>query len=267
MNRNCPICHEETASSTKLATTRWDVMACGGCGMTYLRNAPSQEELEAAYDWSKTRSSERSERRKRRKFYYAMSDSLKKMKRMKRRGRRKEIVFIERYAPRAGGKLLDIGCADGGTLKQVDGEKWVPFGIEPSPSLVEKANAYCQPLGGMVLQDVGVTGLPRLADERFQCIMMRSYLEHEAFAKDVLNGARAAMAPEGRLIIKVPNYACWNSKLRGPGWPGVRYPDHVNYFRPKDLQRIVSEAGFSNIYFPLHFRLPTSDNMWMIAAP
>jgi hypothetical protein len=265
MKRDCPVCESPESVSSPLATSEWEVVTCSGCGMTFLKNAPDQVELESSFDWAEQRTDVRSNRRKKRRAYYLISDSLKKLKYLIRGSTRKELEFVGRYGPDEGGNLLDLGCADGGTLKSLDHNRWVPFGVEPSPSLAAKANEYCQPKGGRVIQDTSVKALGGFEEGLFSCIMMRSYLEHEAYVKEVLVGAYRVMRSGACLIVKVPNYACWNARLRGQGWPGVRYPDHVNYFRPQDLRRAMTNAGFTMVRFPWGFRLPTSDNMWLVA--
>ncbi len=265
MERSCPICGDASATASPLATTQWQVVRCAHCGMTYLKNPPAQHDLMDEFDWAKTRQSERKKRRQERRAYYLVSDGLKYLKGWIRGRTRKEIQLI-RHCAAGGGNFLDVGCADGGTLRQLDFTKWKPFGIEPSPSLAQRADEFCRPHGGAVRQAVAVAGLADWPVGHFQCVMMRSFLEHETHVAEVLRLARQALAPGGVLIIKVPNYGCWNSRLRGAGWPGVRLPDHVNYFRPGDLRRALATAGFPGTQFPWWRRLPSSDNMWAVAV-
>lgn len=67
------------------------------------------------------------------------------------------------------------------------------------------------------------------------------------------------------MILKLPNYASWNRMIRGKRWCGYRFPDHVNYFTPRALRRILELNGFEVAWFRWRDRLPTSDNMWCVA--
>ena len=58
-----------------------------------------------------------------------------------------------------------------------------------------------------------------------------------------LGGVRHALASGGAAIIKVPNYASLNRHVMGRRWCGFRWPDHVNYFTPASLERLVRQAG------------------------
>jgi hypothetical protein len=72
------------------------------------------------------------------------------------------------------------------------------------------------------------------------------------------------LKPGGLALIKVPNAACWNAHLRGRRWPGVRHPDHVNYFTSRHLEQLVRASGFDECRFEWSSLLPTSDNLWAV---
>jgi hypothetical protein len=80
----------------------------------------------------------------------------------------------------------------------------------------------------------------------------------------VLEETRRVMRPGARIIIKVPNYDSWNRRLRGAKWCGFRFPDHVNYFTPETMTRLVKKAGMRVVRFGMGDRMPTSDNMWLV---
>ena len=111
------------------------------------------------------------------------------------------------------------------------------------------------------------TGLSQMPDKFFSGIVMKSYLEHETAPLKVLLETRRALKPDGKLIIKVPNYRSLNRNLRGVNWSGYRFPDHVNYFDPTSLARLVTHAGFQverNNWLD-HF--PLNDNLYLMARP
>ena len=93
---------------------------------------------------------------------------------------------------------------------------------------------------------------------------MQSYLEHEINPQEVLKGAFRVIKKSGFVIIKVPNFNCWNRYLRKENWCGFRFPDHVNYFTSNTLKKMVLDAGFLIHQFNLADQSPLSDNMWMV---
>ena len=78
--------------------------------------------------------------------------------------------------------------------------------------------------------------------------------------------AQGVIAPDGVLIIKVPNYGSVNRRVFGRRWCGFRFPDHMNYFTPESLVRLCAECGLGVRAFSWLDRLPTSDNMWLVAG-
>ena len=262
-NRACPICESQQVVPSRFSKGNWKVGVCLECGMIYLTNPPEQQALMDEFAWEKTKLIERKKRREKRAVYYFFSDGVKKIRATIRRGSRKEVRLLEKLRP-SGGRLLDIGCADGGTLACLDEKHWKPYGIEPSPGLAARADTLCGEFGGHVVKETAVGGLPLFESNFFDALMMRSFLEHEVHVTEVLGEVCRVLKPEGFAIVKVPNAACWNAKLRGSGWPGVRHPDHVNYFTPRHLRRVIEQAGFARIKFPWTWRFLTSDNMWLV---
>jgi SAM-dependent methyltransferase len=69
-------------------------------------------------------------------------------------------------------------------------------------------------------------------------------LEHLYDPRAYLESARELLRPNGRLIVQVPNAASWQFRLLGPRWNGVDVPRHLTDFRARDLEALLSAAGF-----------------------
>ncbi len=264
--RACPVCGGGASRPHAFSEGSWQVRQCCGCGMVFLGNPPAQTTLHDEHAWEHTKLSERAKRREGRRVYYCFSDGLKKLKHLIRGQGRCEVRKIRRLCPR-GGSVLDIGCADGGTLLALSKEGWKLFGIEPSPALAAASGECCAAHGGRVECATAVEGLTRFPDAHFDLVVMRSYLEHETHAAAVLREVVRVLKPCGHALIKVPNAACWNARLRGVRWPGVRHPDHVNYFTARHLKRLLRDSGFARCRLHIIAALPTSDNLWATASP
>lgn len=263
--RNCPVCNAvERKPLPDWSQEHWRIVECARCAMVYLENPPPQEALKAEHDWEGSKASERAKRREGRAVYYFFSDGLKRIRGFFQRFRSlpKEIRYIVTFSP--GKRVLDVGCGEGATLRNLP-EGYVPYGIEPSPGMCARANDIFAKRGGACIHDVAVGGFSRIAGVKYDFVVMRSFLEHDSEAMATLKAAHAALSEKGGVLIKVPNLDCWNAKLRKTGWPGMRYPDHVNYFTPATLTQMLQNAGYSRIHMPLHWRLPTSDNLWAVA--
>ncbi len=146
-------------------------------------------------------------------------------------------------------------------------ESYIPYGIEISQELSQIASKRFTARGGDVIQGDALTGLSQASQGKFSGVIMTSYLEHEVHPREALLLALKVLRTDGKLIIKVPNYGSWNRYLRGEQWCGFRFPDHVNYFTPRLLVKLLNETGYETLQFNLSDHLPTSDNMWIVAAP
>ena len=229
--------------------------------MVYLENPPAYEDLKQELAWERTFAEESIARRERSPVLYKLGRMPKAL--VQRVFKRDKLSALVRtfVVP---GKVLDVGCGWGHTLETLPAE-YTPCGIEISVELSAVAQARFAPRGGFCVAADGLSGLRGMDAGLFAGVIMTSYLEHEVQVREVLRETARVMQPHARLIVKVPNYASWNRHLRGARWCGFRYPDHVNYFTPRHLERLMQQSGFRVVRFRVGDRMPTSDTMWMVA--
>lgn len=264
IHRNCPACNQpgDQLAPLPYGNDQWPIKACAFCGFVYLSKAPVYERLSEEFAWEHTSEAERKVREQREPIKQSISRVLKSFRRDVLK-RDKLGDLMRRYAPQ--GNVLDIGCAGGGFLAQLPAQ-YTPYGIEISSQLSADAAAIVNPRGGTMTHDNALNGVRTLPENHFQCVVMSSFLEHEIDPTGLLTGIKRILALGGIVIIKVPNYACWNRHIRSEKWCGFRLPDHVNYFTPQSLQILVQSAGLSVIKFSVRDKHPLSDNMWMVAG-
>ena len=88
----------------------------------------------------------------------------------------------------------------------------------------------------------------------FAGITMFHVLEHLHDPRAYLAAARELLAPDGRLVVQVPNAASWQFRLLGRRWNGVDVPRHLFDFRDRDVERLLEACGFEVVrrkYFSL----------------
>jgi hypothetical protein len=69
-------------------------------------------------------------------------------------------------------------------------------------------------------------------------------LEHLYDPAAYLHTAHELLVADGRLIVQVPNAACWQFLLLGERWAGIDVPRHLTDFRAADLDRLLDSCGF-----------------------
>jgi SAM-dependent methyltransferase len=73
-------------------------------------------------------------------------------------------------------------------------------------------------------------------------ITMFHVIEHLYDPASYLYAAGELLAPGGRLIVQVPNAACWQFLLFGDRWNGLEVPRHLVHFRLKDLETLLDNC-------------------------
>lgn len=251
MHRACPLCGA-TDGREVLARPPWRLIECADCGLAYLPEYPSEERIDADFDWDESFRRERFERWMRNPFMRAWTMSMLMLK-PSREGR--AMRLIHRYAP--AGRMLDIGCGDGRLLARAAALGYDVLGVEPSAKMASKAARRI----GRERVHVGRVSEFDLPDASFDLVVTVSYMEHEPAPLLALQRMRRLLKPGGVCVHKTPNYSTWLRKILGQRWSGYRWPEHVQYFTPTTLGRLINSAGFETVAAHA-FQL--SDNFWMI---
>jgi SAM-dependent methyltransferase len=260
LHRHCPQCYTDNQSLKRLPASpkRWPIKHCPHCGFVYLERAATYEELKKDFAWEKTSAQESARRQEAEPVVTKLSQAAKTFRKKKLK-RDKLPILIQAHIP--AGRVVDIGCADGNTLSRLPTHHQ-KIGIEISSALAAKVSRRL-PEAHIVHADA-LSGLQSLPADHCSGVIMSAFLEHEAEPQLLLSEALRVLQPLGTVIIKVPNYGSWNRRVRGKKWCGFRFPDHVNYFTPSTMRRMVTQLGFSIKKFSFIDRLPTNDNMWIV---
>ncbi|WP_151639305.1 class I SAM-dependent methyltransferase [Noviherbaspirillum aerium] len=255
------------------APSPWILKQCAHTGVIFLANPPAYTELSDNFAYEVTFKRESEARQKAEPIRYAISTTLKRIRGrlLKRNKTLKLLRSIVSAKQEERINVLDIGCGWGELLENFLKSlppslknRCVPHGIEISRELSRLSDSKLQPLGGRCLHASAQDGILGFEDQYFDVIVMASFLEHEANPLPVLIGCRTRLKPNGTILIKVPNYDCYNRRLRGPKWCGFRWPDHVNYFTPTTLKAIVEASGLEIVRMAWLDRNPLSDNMYAV---
>jgi len=255
------------------APAPWVLKECRETGLVFLVNPPAYEALSETFAYEVTFEKESSARRAAEPLRYAISTGLKHFRaRVLKRNKMLRLArqLIEQSASERV-HVLDVGCGWGSLLDELHRSlpgllqrRVVPHGVEISKVLAGISDEKLRKLNGSCIHAPAQEGLLSFAGGSFDVIIMASYLEHEARPLAVLRNSASRLKPGGAIIIKVPNYASVNRKLRGARWCGFRWPDHVNYFTPTTLSLLAAKAGLAVTRMTLLDQNPLSDNMYAI---
>jgi 2-polyprenyl-3-methyl-5-hydroxy-6-metoxy-1,4-benzoquinol methylase len=156
--------------------------------------------------------------------------------------RRAHIAAMKVYCPMpAHPRLLDVGCALGFMLHEAKLAGWEPEGIETSEFAARYAAQHTGcPVHAGTLETAG------LERESFDVVTLMDVIEHVAEPRKLIREIHQILRPGGILFIVTPNFGSLFVKLYGPRAYGVG-PDHVVYFEPSTMSRLLCEVGFKRI--------------------
>ncbi len=135
------------------------------------------------------------------------------------------------------GRLLDVGCASGQFLRQMVAVGWDVAGIEPDPEAAAKAKTVTPEI---FVGDPVDADFPR---GRFDVITSFHVVEHLPRPLEALRRMLEWLAPDGLLIVEVPNVTGVGALLFGRYWSGLDFPRHLVHFTPHTMRTMVERAG------------------------
>ena len=142
-----------------------------------------------------------------------------------------------KHAP---GKVLDIGCGRGLLLHKLRLRGWEPHGTE----LSEEAAAYARHRLGLPVTTKELQEC-HFPDEEFDLVILWHVLEHVHNPRAMLQEVSRILKPGGVLLVAVPNFGSWESKMTGPGWFHLDVPRHLTHFTPRTLRDALAGAGLA----------------------
>lgn len=151
---------------------------------------------------------------------------------------------IDAFVPKDARVVVDVGCGHGRLGERLRAPSRQVIGIEPDPTMAREAG----PRLDRVLARRAEEALPSL-DVPVDCFVFADVLEHLPDPARVLALAAERLAPDGRIVVSIPNTA-WAPVLRDlaagrwePTLAGVQARDHLGPTTLDSLRRMAEECG------------------------
>lgn len=213
----CQVCGSDNLSSFYQAKHP-GLKICNKCSFVFFERIPTQEELIRHY---KT---------------YSRNDSISEIT-LKRFD--EIIASFEPY--RKNGRILDVGCGNGHLLYRAKLKGWDVYGTE----FTDEAMAVCRAKGIHMQQ--GLLNTDNYSRGEFDVICFIEVIEHIQNASAELKKFNILLRQGGLLYITTPNFNALSGKMAGPDWNIIEYPEHLTYFRPSNLDRLLTGNGFERV--------------------
>lgn len=157
-----------------------------------------------------------------------------------------------------GRRVLDVGCGGGafGSALKAAGAAWVA-GVERHPAAAAEARAR---LDLLVEGDLTTVALPFSPGE-FDYVVFADVLEHVSDPEAIVRRYLPYLAPEGRVVVSVPNMRFYLVLLRlvADRWAytdsGVRDRTHLRIFTRRSLEAMLDSLDLRVERFTRNYRL------------
>jgi SAM-dependent methyltransferase len=212
----CPACGGADAKVMFCSSNGYPIVRCSHCRLVFtdMRTAPPPSELYPHFDQSDSGVPK------------VMRSSLGVFTRQ-REG------VVRSVKPR--GRLLDFGCGNGAFASWMAQAGYDAVGLEPfslgRPTEGERLLLIREPLE---------SAAPRLGT--FDVITLWHVLEHVPHPVEVLKRLSDLLAPDGVLIVSVPNFQSWQSRVFRGSWFHLDPPRHIIHFEAETLENCLREA-------------------------
>ncbi|CAN5506123.1 class I SAM-dependent methyltransferase [soil metagenome] len=133
-------------------------------------------------------------------------------------------------------RVLDVGCGDGTFLEAARKKGWQVAGTELNAGRFEDANLnICGDLLE-VKEKFGVSS--------FDAVTMWHTLEHFRAPREILENVSELLAPDGVLLVAVPDARGFQAKTFGKYWLHLDVPRHLFHFDFHSLKLLLAQTGF-----------------------
>jgi len=214
----CPLCHLKLSPHLKNARDyitgeHFDILRCAACGLGC--TSPVPQNLAPYYrDYHGNRHGKSAQFRAQRRLAFVTKNT----------------------GPGNNRKLLDFGCGEGTFLLHARERGWLVSGTEMNREIARS-------------RDLDVVATLEEAASRgpFHCITLWHCLEHLPDPVGTLSKIREVLAPNGWLIVAVPNAAGWQASWFGRDWLALDVPRHLFHYGPRSMQKLLMQQGFSPV--------------------
>jgi 2-polyprenyl-3-methyl-5-hydroxy-6-metoxy-1,4-benzoquinol methylase len=228
LNR-CPVCdsdgisHVLTAVDHLVSNEKFHIDSCGSCGLRFTNPRPDDHKMAGYYDSEEyiSHSNESA----------SLVNALYKIARIFTL--RKKLKLVERLSN--GKRLLDVGCGTGHFIDYCQQHDWQISGVEPNETARKQAENKTSIEISPELNDV-VGGT-------FDVITLWHVLEHLPSLEQTMNKLKSLLAPNGILIIAVPNYQAYEESIFKENWAAYDVPRHLYHFNQKAVITLADKYG------------------------
>lgn len=143
------------------------------------------------------------------------------------------MLFDAYCAKEVPGRALDVGCGRGEWVRLLNTRGWTAHGIDTSSQFKPDNVKFFR----TAIDDY----FPKTL---YDLITAVHCFEHVTDPVRSLQHMARMLAPNGRLLIIVPNFGGAWSRLYGADWHMLRTEHHAFHYTPESLERLLQSCGY-----------------------
>jgi 2-polyprenyl-3-methyl-5-hydroxy-6-metoxy-1,4-benzoquinol methylase len=214
----CVLCGG-TERVARFAKGGWTFVRCTGCGLVAIDPLPTRDELARHHDASYADG---------RYADFAAAEAIRTAIAEHR------LAAVRGLAP--AGPWLDVGASTGSFVTVAAAAGLDVEGLELSTVAVERARARGLRVRQGAIEDF-------VPERRYAVVTALDVVEHVPDPVDVVRRLGGWLAPGGVLALTLPSIASLAARVLGRHWYYYTAPDHLHYFTPETIRRLVARAG------------------------
>lgn len=168
--------------------------------------------------------------------------------------------WMERFAPLAGKRLLDVGAGSGKLVRYLREHGVDAHGIEPSRALFDRFLSDDAAFTCATLDELHASN-----PSTFDIVTAFDVIEHVADPCGFLRGVSACLEPGGVFFASTPDVESLTARTFGRRWH-FYYPYHLSYLGPRTMARAAAPYGLRVIEVSHRGRLRSAAYMVRYAA-
>ena len=228
----CPICSSDSLRY-KYAISGFTLVRCLSCGLVFVKEKPSQRELDSHYDKDARNPNTNGD------CVYLNQDNMENLKYYYQNLRS---FILQKVST---GRVLDVGCNAGQFLDEMGG--FERYGVERSFSHGRVAK---EKYGENIF--IGTFEDYPAPDFFFDCITLQDVLDHMVDPLEVLKKCNKLLKPQGLLVIKIHDMSSLMARIMGRKFYAFIPPTHLFYFNKNAIKTALDNSSFK-ILFLKHF--------------
>ena len=241
--RNCIICKNNDNVEDYCKQDGQLYVKCNSCGLIYVDNFASQENMNKAYTGGGLKSL-------RRKLFGPIR-RMRHISRAKYFTQRAEDIFKfvkNAYVHSVEGKnYIDIGCNKGFLLEQALKNGVNVYGVElVKEVMMPFKNTYPKSKNGIFHERFSNVAA-KFEDEFFDIVTAMDVVEHFEDPLSDLKHIYRILKSDGVFVIQTPDVDAKEAIEQKCAWGGLKPLEHLHLFGKSNFQRFAKDAGFSEV--------------------